>query len=86
MYQNYSISEKSTFFQKLRSIDYLLLFSVLIVGLISIFAMYSTDGGEILYHTKNHIYRFSVFFVMMITISFLNIIHILLVLLFIPYF
>ena len=73
MYQNYSISEKSTFFQKLRSIDYLLLFSVLIVGLISIFAMYSTDGGEILYHTKNHTYRFSAFFVMMIIISFLNI-------------
>ena len=50
MYQNYSLSEKSTFFQKLRSIDYILLVStVLIVGVISIFAMYSTDGGEILY-------------------------------------
>ena len=56
MYQNYSISEKSTFFQKLRSLDYILLFSVLTIGLIGIFAMYSTDGGELLYHTKNQIY------------------------------
>ena len=48
MYQNYSISEKSTFFQKLRSIDYILIISLFLVGIISIFAMYSTDGGEIL--------------------------------------
>ena len=40
MYQNYSISEKSTFFQKLRSLDYILLFSVLTIGLIGIFAMF----------------------------------------------
>tara|TARA_B100000965_G_scaffold174905_1_gene145947 strand:+ start:4065 stop:5189 length:1125 start_codon:yes stop_codon:yes gene_type:complete len=73
MYQTYSISEKSTFFQKLRSIDYILLLSVLIIGFISIFAMYSTDGGEFLYHTQNHIYRFVVFFLMMIVISFFNI-------------
>ncbi len=73
MYQTYSISERSTFFQKLRSIDYILLISVLIIGFISIFAMYSTDGGELLYHTKNHIYRFAAFFTMMIFISFFNI-------------
>ncbi len=73
MYQNYSISEKSTFFQKLRSVDYILLISILSIGIISIFAMYSTDGGEILYHTKNHIYRFITFFVMMLIISFFNI-------------
>ena len=73
MYQNYSISEKSTFFQKLRSIDYILIISLFLVGIISIFAMYSTDGGEILYHTKNHAYRFLSFFIMMIVISFFNI-------------
>jgi len=73
MYQNYSLSEKSTFFQKLRSIDYILLTAVFIVGVISISAMYSTDGGEILYHTKNHAYRFAIFFIMMFVISFFNI-------------
>ncbi len=73
MFQNYSLSEKLTFFQKLRSLDYILLSTVLIIGIISIFAMYSTDGGEILYHTKNHTYRFLTFFIMMIIISFFNI-------------
>jgi rod shape determining protein RodA len=35
--------------------------------------MYSTDGGELLYHSKSHIIRFLVFFTMMIFISFINI-------------
>ena len=73
MYQSYSYSNQSTFFQKLRSFDYILIISILLVGAISTFAMYSTDGGEILYHTKSHIIRFSVFFIMMILISFINI-------------
>ena len=28
------------------------------------FAMYSTDGGELKYHTESHIIRFLIFFVM----------------------
>jgi len=35
--------------------------------------MYSTDGGETLYHTKNHFLRFSIFFSLMIVLSFINI-------------
>ena len=35
--------------------------------------MYSTDGGELLYHSKSHILRFGTFFLMMIFLSFLNI-------------
>ena len=73
MLQKYSFSDQLTFFQKLRSIDYSLLISLLLVGLISSFAMYSTDGGELLYHSKSHIIRFSVFFLLMIVISFINI-------------
>ena len=73
MLQKYSFSDQLTFFQKLRSIDYYLLISLLLVGLISSFAMYSTDGGELLYHSKSHIIRFSVFFLLMIIISFINI-------------
>ena len=45
----------------------------MLIGLIGIFSMYSTDGGEILYHTKNHTLRFCIFFTMMIIISFINI-------------
>ncbi len=73
MRQSYSFADQSTFFQKLRSIDYLLLFSILLVGIVGIFAMYSTDGGDYLYHTQSHIIRFTTFFIMMIFISFINI-------------
>ncbi len=68
-----SYSNQLTFFQKLRSIDYLLLFCIILIGIASWFAMYSTDGGEILYHTRSHVIRFSIFFVMMIILSFVNI-------------
>ena len=73
MYHRFSYSNQKTFFQKLRSIDYILLISIFLVGLISIAAMYSTDGGEVLFHTKNHILRFGIFFIFMIILSFINI-------------
>ena len=73
MYSNFSFTNQQTFFQKLRSIDYLLLICILLVGSISCFAMYSTDGGEVLYHTKNHAIRFALFFTLMLVISFINI-------------
>ena len=73
MYQRFSYSNQQTFFQKLRSIDYILLISIFLIGLISMAAMYSTDGGEVLYHTKNHVLRFSIFFFFMIILSFINI-------------
>ena len=31
---------------KIFSVDYILVFSILVLGVISMFAMYSTDGGE----------------------------------------
>ena len=73
MFIQSSLSNNSTFFQKVRSLDYLMLISILILGIISSFAMYSTDGGELRYHSESHIIRFIVFFVMMIFISFINI-------------
>jgi len=73
MYLNTSLSEQTTFFQKLRSFDFILLFCVLALGVLSSLAMYSTDGGELLYHSKSHMIRFSIFFIMMIVISFINI-------------
>ena len=35
--------------------------------------MYSTDGGEILFHTKNHFVKLAVFFPLMIFVAFFNI-------------
>ena len=73
MFIQSSLSQQSTFFQKLRSLDYIMLFTILIIGIISSFAMYSTDGGELKYHSESHIIRFIVFFIMMIFTSFINI-------------
>tara|TARA_B100000787_G_scaffold128307_1_gene97272 strand:- start:341 stop:1462 length:1122 start_codon:yes stop_codon:yes gene_type:complete len=68
-----SLNSKLTFFQKLKNFDFILLTCILLLGIISSFAMYSTDGGEILFHSKSHITKFLVFFTMMIVLSFLDI-------------
>ena len=62
-----------TFFQKIINFDYTLLFCILLLGIISSFTMYSTDSGEILFHTKSHVLKFLSFFPMMIILSFFNI-------------
>ena len=72
MFQDTALSGQITFFQKLRSLDYILLFCILILGLVSSLSMYSTEGGEILYHTKSHVIRFLIFFLMMLIFSFVN--------------
>ena len=53
--------------------DYVLVLSILLLGIVSMFAMYSTDGGQFNYHTKSHILRFGIFFLMFLTISFFQI-------------
>ena len=73
MFEQSSYTEQISFFKKLRSFDYILLICIISIGIISIFSMYSTDGGELLHHSKSHIIRFVVFFSMMIGLSFLNI-------------
>ena len=65
-------ADAGSFFEKIRSIDYLLIIIILILGIISSFAMYSTDGGEFLYHTKSHILRFGIFFVLFLVLSFVQ--------------
>ena len=68
-----SISDRLTIYQRIKSLDLTLLFCVLIIGIISIFAMYSSEGGQFLYYSKNHFIRFVVFFLMMIVFSFIQI-------------
>ncbi len=73
MINNKSFTSSLSIRDKILSLDYVLIFSVLILGIISMFAMYSTDGGEFKYHTKSHILRFFVFFLMFIVLSFFQI-------------
>ena len=60
------------FKDKLLSLDYILIFCVLLLGLISFFAMYSSEQGKVGYYTQSHIYRFFSFFIIFIMISFLS--------------
>ena len=71
--QSNSFNTQLTFFQKLKNFDFPLLICILLLGLISTLSMYSTDGGEILFHSKSHALKFLIFFTMMILMSFLNI-------------
>ena len=64
-----SFNTQPTFFQKIKNFDYILLACILLLGLISAFSMYSTDGGDILFHTKSHISKFLIFFTIMIFLS-----------------
>ena len=73
MFQPRSIQSSMTLRDKVMSMDYILIISILLLGIISMFAMYSTDGGEFKYHTKSHILRFFVFFGMFFILSFIQI-------------
>ena len=73
MFQQSSYSDQLTFLQKIRRFDIWLLLCILILGAIGTMAMYSSDGGEFSYHTKNHIIRFIIFFSMMLVLSFVRI-------------
>jgi len=73
MFQHDRLNNEITLFQKIKNLDYILLISVILLSVLSVFVMYSTDGGEILFHTKNHFIKLVVFFPMMIFVAFFNI-------------
>ena len=74
--RNYSTFGDVSFFQKVRSMDFYLLISIILLGAISILAMYSTDISDgNFYHSFNHALRFGVFFGLMLFLSFINIKH-----------
>ena len=62
MLQPRSIQSSLGLRDKILSLDFILIISILVLGIVSMFAMYSTDGGEFKYHTNSHILMFFVFF------------------------
>ena len=66
-------TSKYSFFDKLLSIDYFLIFIVITIGAVSVFAIHSTESGEFSYYTKNHLIRLIIFFMMFLTLSFIKI-------------
>ena len=73
MIYRHRLNSDLSFFQKVKELDYILLISILILSFVSLVVMYSTDGGEILYHTKSHFSKLAIFFPLMIIIAFFNI-------------
>jgi len=73
MLQPRSIQSSTAIKDKILSLDYVLIFSILVLGIISMFVMYSTDGGEFKYHTNSHILRFCVFFCLFFLVSLVQI-------------
>ena len=59
MFQPRSIQSSLSFRDKLLSIDYVLVITILILGIVSMFAVLS--GGQFKYHTESHIIRFLIF-------------------------
>tara|TARA_Y100000590_G_scaffold422326_1_gene526901 strand:- start:429 stop:1553 length:1125 start_codon:yes stop_codon:yes gene_type:complete len=73
MVENYFQSRNLNFREKIFNLDFTLLILILLLGITSIFAMYSTERGNFDYYTKNHLFRFSFFFLVFIASSLLSI-------------
>jgi len=73
MFQHNKLNNELTFIQKVKNLDFILLFCLIILSIVSVLVMYSTDGGQVLYHTKSHFIKLLTFFSLMIVISFFNI-------------
>ena len=66
-------TSKYSFFDRLLALDYFLIFIVLTIGSVSVFAIHSTESGEFSYYTKNHLIRLIAFFGMFLVLSFVKI-------------
>ena len=73
MKTNYFTRSNLGFGDKILSLDFKLIFLVLLLGVISFFAIYSTEKGNIDYYTESHFYRFCIFFLLFIVLSFIKI-------------
>ena len=75
MFYHNRLNSELSFFQKIKELDYTLLICIILLSFLSLLVMYSTDGGEILYHTRSHFMKLIIFFPLMLFIAFFNIKH-----------
>ena len=73
MMRQYIYKDNLRFRDKIFALDFPLIFLILLLGVISLFAMYSTEQGKFGYYTQSHLYRFSIFFIVFIIVAFLRI-------------
>jgi len=73
LYSRNSLHSPFSIREKLSSLDFTLLFSILLLGVISIFAQFSSSGGNFDYFSKSHAIRFGVFFILFLAVAFTQI-------------
>ena len=73
MRESFFQSKNLSLREKVLNIDYQLFFLIILLGIISVFAMYSTARGNFDYYTKSHLFRFIIFFFIFIIASLLSI-------------
>ena len=73
MIRQHFYKDNLRFRDKIFALDFPLIFLILLLGVISLFAMYSSEQGKFSYYTQSHLYRFSVFFAVFIIVSFFRI-------------
>ena len=73
MTRNYFQKANLSLKDKIFAFDFTLFFLILLLGIISLVAMYSSERGNFSYYTQSHLYRFSIFFLLFIIISFIRI-------------
>ena len=73
MMRQYIYKDNLRFRDKIFALDFPLIFLILLLGAISLFAMYSTEQGKFGYYTQSHLYRFSIFFVFFVMVSFFRV-------------
>ena len=73
MTRNYFQKVNLSLKDKIFAFDFTLFFLILLLGIISLVAMYSSERGNFSYYTQSHLYRFSIFFLLFIIISFFRI-------------
>ena len=70
LYNRHTLHTPFSIKDKLFNLDFTLFFSILLLGVISIFAQFSSSGGTFDYYSKSHALRFFVFFVLFLAVSF----------------
>ncbi len=70
MFKPGAIVSNQSFRDKIFSLDFVMILCIFLLGIISFFAMYSTDGGQFAYHTRSHMVRFFIFFILFFVVAF----------------
>ena len=73
MIRQHFYKDNLSFRDKIFALDFSLIFLILLLGAISLLAMYSTEQGKFGYFTQSHFYRFATFFTIFIAISFFRV-------------